>query len=704
MNLRDSSNLLRLGMIIAGVLLVLAMGIFGALNYLVPTPTPPISIKDLVTPTPTSIPIPTATATATPSATATPPPPTPTPTSSVPLGGIIYALSPDINSVGWVQANETGNHFGESYLYTGLRDGILHHGAMQFDLSFIPLGSTIFFAELDLTGLIGEDLTPDSAFVVNILNEEADPDWSRHNFETIHNTAVVETLSPAMEATELGEGQLNKFTFNAAERSIIEDRLESRRLSFRLDILNPEQAGWFAWDSGYGESTRGQGPVLRLGILPPLPTATPVQEVALAEAEVGGETGAEVEEAGPDIVEVIGTLVLITSTPTPENIQTAAAIAPALTYEATTVGTPTPLPPNWVTPIVVTETPTPQNTATALFQQAEATAAVIAYGTSTPIPSNLVIATPTPTATATPIFILLQGELPPTETPTPGPPPPTLTMQFIQPDLLGKIAFKSNRTGEERYYVINPDGSGLALLTNCWAYALAEKADVYSADGRYRVFTKDVIRYRNVEDATTGQTTGAVRDDAPGIYWYDSLYKAEEQLSKFGAGIAYGGVWSPTNEQIAFISTESQNDEIWVANIDSSGLKQLTRDEYAWWDKHPSWSPDGTHIVFWSNRTGHGQIFVMNSDGGDLYSLSRTGFDDTDPVWIKYPGIPSFNPDSEDGKPNYIGSPGFCGSGGDLDCSDFPSRAEAQAFYTLAGGPFQDPYDLDRDDDGLVCE
>jgi TolB protein len=58
------------------------------------------------------------------------------------------------------------------------------------------------------------------------------------------------------------------------------------------------------------------------------------------------------------------------------------------------------------------------------------------------------------------------------------------------------------------------------------------------------------------------------------------------------------------------------------------------------WDKHPSWSPDGTQIVFWSNRTGHQQIWVMDADGGNLYSLSRTGFNDWDPVWIKYPDLP----------------------------------------------------------------
>jgi hypothetical protein len=591
-------------------------------------------------------------------------------------------LSPDVNSIGWVQAGEAGNHFGESLLYTGLRDSVLYHGAMQFDLSFIPNGSTIFMAELELTGLAGEGLTEDNAFGVNILAEAIDADWSRHNFEAIHNATIDETLNPIFEAGDLSEDQTNTLTFNAAQRSIIEKRLETNLLSFRLDSLTPDQAGWFAWDSGYGEQTKGQGPILRLGVQPPVATEEGAEELAA----VGTPTPTP-------------TFVVITSTPTPENVLTAAAIAPRLTLEATTTGTPTPIPANWVTPIVVTETPTPLNAATASYQQAEATAMVIAYGTATP-GAPIFIATPTPTATATEIFVLLQGELP-LMTPMP---PFTRTTELMPPTLIGKIAFKSDRPGSQQdsIYVINPDGSGLALLTNCWPYYLAEQADGYSADGRFRVFTKDVIRHKNVQAADGSEQR--IREDAPGIFWYDAFYKAEEQLTDFGAGIAYGGVWSPTSQQIAFVSTDSQNDEIWVANHDGSGLLQLTRDEYAWWDKHPSWSPDGKQIVFWSNRTGHGQIFVMNSDGSNLYSLSRTGFEDYDPVWIKYPGIPAWNPDSEDGKPNYIGSFGYCPIDGDLNCSAFQTQAEAQAVYLSVGGPLLDPYGLDQNRDGIACE
>lgn len=38
------------------------------------------------------------------------------------------------------------------------------------------------------------------------------------------------------------------------------------------------------------------------------------------------------------------------------------------------------------------------------------------------------------------------------------------------------------------------------------------------------------------------------------------------------------------------------------------------------------------------------------------------------------------------------------------DCSDFATRAEAQAFFTSQGGPADDPHHLDQDRDGIVCE
>ncbi|KKR16434.1 MAG: hypothetical protein UT44_C0015G0013 [Candidatus Levybacteria bacterium GW2011_GWA1_39_32] len=42
--------------------------------------------------------------------------------------------------------------------------------------------------------------------------------------------------------------------------------------------------------------------------------------------------------------------------------------------------------------------------------------------------------------------------------------------------------------------------------------------------------------------------------------------------------------------------------------------------------------------------------------------------------------------------------------GGDKDCGDFATHAEAQSFFISQGGPGSDPHRLDADHDGFACE
>lgn len=51
-----------------------------------------------------------------------------------------------------------------------------------------------------------------------------------------------------------------------------------------------------------------------------------------------------------------------------------------------------------------------------------------------------------------------------------------------------------------------------------------------------------------------------------------------------------------------------------------------------------------------------------------------------------------------------VGSVGTANAIIDRDCSDFSTQAEAQRFFVNAGGPQQDPHQLDGDDDGRACD
>lgn len=343
--------------------------------------------------------------------------------------------------------------------------------------------------------------------------------------------------------------------------------------------------------------------------------------------------------------------VLITSTPTPETIFEAATLSARATALATRIGTATPLPEDWATPIVVTATPTPLNQATAQAMIDIAIAAALTTGTPTPIPSNVVTATPTPVFEAIPLLL--------SATPgTPTPVPPDLMPAM----LIGKILFKSDREsedGEDFVYMYDPATGTLGRLTASWPYEMAQIRDEYSADTVYRAYVKQLLwtneRQDILAEATAVPNTTPDSNATPemvlvdriytqteefAIHRYDYKFKQEDIVTRAGTGVTYDPAWSPVSNEIVYVSTETQNEEIWVVNSDGTGNRQLTQNTWEW-DKSPSWSPDGQQIVFMSNRTGNQQLWIMNADGSDQRLLmgwdNWTPYNDWDPVWVKYP-------------------------------------------------------------------
>lgn len=89
--------------------------------------------------------------------------------------------------------------------------------------------------------------------------------------------------------------------------------------------------------------------------------------------------------------------------------------------------------------------------------------------------------------------------------------------------------------------------------------------------------------------------------------------------------------------QIAFASNRSGAVEIWLMNIDGTGLRQLTNiPEGAC---QPRWSRDGMRIAFISpcerhlNAYPNASIFIINADGSNLIPLPSAPGGDYDPSW-----------------------------------------------------------------------
>ena len=94
------------------------------------------------------------------------------------------------------------------------------------------------------------------------------------------------------------------------------------------------------------------------------------------------------------------------------------------------------------------------------------------------------------------------------------------------------------------------------------------------------------------------------------------------------------------NGRIAYMVKDGAGHwQIWVANSDLSGAKQLTHGRYdSGW---PVWSPDGRHLAFDSSRTDHtpndsnpvNDVFVMNPDGSGVKKLTDSKGVNGDAAW-----------------------------------------------------------------------
>jgi Tol biopolymer transport system component len=218
---------------------------------------------------------------------------------------------------------------------------------------------------------------------------------------------------------------------------------------------------------------------------------------------------------------------------------------------------------------------------------------------------------------------------------------------------VGKILFLSDREGataeeiaqaaqrqatpevEPQPYVYDPETGELGRLTDIWPYEVARQREGWSADMTYEVYNKELL-WTNVEVTQNGHTQ-RVPTQVLALHYYDYEYHVERIITRMGAGIVYDPVWSPTRNEIAFVATESGNDEIWTISYDGSNVQQLTRNSWEW-DKHPSWSPDGEQIVFFSNRSGNSQLWLMNRDGSNQRLLMKANpYNDFNPVWVKTP-------------------------------------------------------------------
>jgi Tol biopolymer transport system component len=89
----------------------------------------------------------------------------------------------------------------------------------------------------------------------------------------------------------------------------------------------------------------------------------------------------------------------------------------------------------------------------------------------------------------------------------------------------------------------------------------------------------------------------------------------------------------PPVGRIAFSAGAPHAEDIYVVNLDGSGLQRLTSDPAAEFD--PAWSPDATQIAY-RHQSGDDdttEIYVMNADGSHAHAITDNDVPDWGPGW-----------------------------------------------------------------------
>ncbi|PWH15095.1 MAG: hypothetical protein DDG60_06585 [Anaerolineae bacterium] len=235
-----------------------------------------------------------------------------------------------------------------------------------------------------------------------------------------------------------------------------------------------------------------------------------------------------------------------------------------------------------------------------------ASPAPTATWTATPESSISNPPTPAPSATLTPTALPspTPSATPSEKETTVAPPTPTLTGGS------GEIAYALIENRVAQIYLANADGSNVRQLTNDLNGACNFD---WSPDGRQLVYVSPC-------NAKAPQYPNST------LYIFDLDTGNTRPLLETGRG-EFDPAWSPDGQKIAFTSMRDGTWQIYVFNLETSTLTQLTfaeevlRSRANNQSRYPAWSPDGKTLIYTVRLGAEYQLWKMNAEDGSEKAL-----------------------------------------------------------------------------------